>query len=192
MIKAFYSLVFILVLIIANYLNFDSNFSELDFKMSNLVCHRSAGDVTMSLEKTGIYFYSGQLKDFNYKDFYSNMSNQHIINKIFDICLDDENMFRDIYGMQLFYEFKKVNSSLSDEDLFALFERKYNTKNQIIKSTDPAYSVELFDINPVFTYSKFIEGLALVNFVILFIFGLLRALFLYIVTGNFFGKNKSS
>ncbi len=132
--------------------------------------------------------------EFNYKNFFETY-NDYYIEAIFKNCYQPTNDNIDVYAAQKVYEvWGNDRLSIKKDDRPPLTETEKQYLDELIPKIEVAYgsgktqylnySVQLFDIKPVYTYAEFIKLFLLGNFVILFISEMLRRIFYYIVLGK--------
>jgi hypothetical protein len=133
---------------------------------------------------------------FDYK-YYFTGHNDDDIKKILNACYGDSdvNLQISVYDQQkrveIVNKYGLIGKEKTKEDL-QKFNKDYNeykqkteniyTENEKAKYLD--FSVHFFDINPVFTFTRFIEYLLIGNISILLFAELLRRTFYYIITGT--------
>lgn len=189
LLKVIFGLLILVALLIYNGLIISSGVKRLDNKQTLIHCTRNDQKV-LTPKQADITLSTYQLKDgFDYKKFFEGY-NEYTIRNIFKSCYDtDTNL--DIFAIQRVYEIRgnKKNEELSQTDKDYMNSQikeittGFKTDSQKAKYLD--YSVKLFDIKPVITYTEFIKWLIIGNTIVLLFFEVLRRIFYYIVLGKF-------
>lgn len=181
--------------ILASILAFNSllvieEFKKLDNNKTLILCTLKK-EKSFTPKQIGIMLYNYDLGDkFDYKKFFENYNN-YDIQAILRNCYDETNT--DIFAIQKKYEVyeravKDNKEQLLESDIKEVQQiSDYITDSQKAEYLD--YSVKLFDIKPVYTYSEFMKYLTLGNLLILLIFEILRRVFYYIILGKIRPKN---
>ena len=129
-----------------------------------------------------------QLKDgFNYQNFFEGYNDDEI-KAILQKCYNIDTRLMDIFAFQRIYEIKGNKEELSEVDkIYLKSEIKkimegFKTNKEKSRYLD--YSVKLFDIKPVYSYTEFYKFFIIGNLIILLVFEVLRRVFYYIVLGT--------
>ena len=116
--------------------------------------------------------------------------------QIFKNCYKQANDDIDVFAAQKVYEVwgndrlmvkKEQRPPLTDSEIKYLDEIIPKIESSYINSDKAKYldySIKLFDIKPVYSYSKFIKYFVVGNILILFFFEAIRRTFYYIVLGS--------
>lgn len=132
---------------------------------------------------------------FNYKNFFEGY-NDYVIKAIFKNCYKQANDDIDVFAAQKVYEIwgndrlmvkKEQRPPLTDSEIKYLDEIIPKIENSYINSDKAKYldySIKLFDIKPIYSYSNFTKYFVTGNLLILFFFEVLRRAFYYIVLGS--------
>ena len=199
-VKVVYIIFFVFLLIIGNYIIFTEYFPSLDLSKTQIICNLknrkilNAQDINLSLYRSNFINH-----EFNYKNFYTSY-NDYKINDILDACYNDTSFSHptDIYNSQKVVEIinkyglmdkPRTEWTQNENELVAndYSDFTQKTKNIIIDSEKNKYldfSVQLFDINPVFSYTKFLLNILGFNTLIVILFEIIRRIFYYIVLGT--------
>lgn len=132
--------------------------------------------------------------EFNYKNFFEG-SDENVIKAIFKNCYKQANDDIDIFTAQKVYEVYGNDRLMVKKDerpSLTETEKKYldeiipkieaSSVNDKVKYLD--YSIKLFDIKPVYTYTESIKIFLAGNLIIVLVFEVLRRIFYYIVFGT--------
>jgi len=184
--KVFFIFVFIGVLLLANIIVFDEPVKSIDENKTLIFCNGGEKRV-ITAKDSKTYFSSNDFKEgFNYKKYFEGYNN-YAIKQILTDCYD-EFPTDDIFVVQRVYEitgFKDNRKTYKEDYLNAQIKEissGYKTDEQKAKYLD--YSTHLFDIEPHFSYWKFIITFILTNIAILVVFEILKRSFYYIALGT--------
>ena len=189
-IKVIYVLLFIVILLGYNILTFSgSSFKNVDQDKTLIICNYKDEKVFYSKEKN-IRLNNHDFKNetFDYKDFFESY-NEYKIKDILENCYDIKNSSNlDIFAIQRTYEITRTKDNKKDYDENYL-KNEINKiitgyKTDLEKASYLDYSIELFTIDPVFTYYKFLMYFFVGNLSILLLFEIIRRLFYYVVLGT--------
>lgn len=147
-------------------------------------------DKSFSPKDIGLYFSSDDLKGgFSYKDFFEGY-HDYEIREILEKCYEKELSGLDIFAIQRTYEIKNKTGDIISEADNKFFKEEINKITTGYKTTEQKskyldYSIQLFDISPVFTYRDFVLYFVFGNVAILLIFEIVKRIFYYVVLGKF-------
>lgn len=199
LLKVVFGLCFLLVLVIFNWIIISEGVKSVDNGKTTISC--TYGDKKILTPKQiGLELSNYEFKDgFNYKNFFEGY-NDYAIKTIFKNCYQPTNDDIDVFAAQKVYEVwgnDRLSIKKDERPPLTETEKKYldeiipKIENSYINSDKTKYldySVKLFDIKPVYTYSKFIKYFVVGNLLILFFFEILRRAFYYIVLGSIIPK----
>ncbi|MBU1202719.1 hypothetical protein KKH39_01610 [Patescibacteria group bacterium] len=183
LIKVIFIIVFVITISIGNYEVFQNKYNKLDLEKSTLTCNRSTGKVTYKLNELSIYYgLENSLKNYNYKTFYSEPSNEYAIENILKKCNSKFTANISIYDLQRYFDIK------NDEPLFDASNDDQKWQNRIDQeksiNSPISYTNHLFDITPVYSSENFLKSFLLTNIIIILIFVFIQRIFYYIVLGS--------
>jgi len=195
LLKVVFGLFILIVLAVFNWIIVMEGAKSVDNSKTTISC--TYGDKKiLTPQQIGIELSNYQLKDgFNYKNFFEGY-NDYAIKTIFKNCYQPTNDDIDVFAAQKVYEVwgnDRLTIKKDERPPLTEVEKKYldetipKIENSYINSDKTKYldySVKLFDIQPVFTYGKFIKYFIFGNLLILLFFEILRRAFYYIVLGS--------
>ena len=195
LLKVFFGLCAVLVLGVFNFIIMSDGIKSVDNDKTLVSC--AYGDKeTFTPKQIGVELSNYQLKDgFDYKNFFEGY-NDYAIKAIFKNCYKQANDDIDVFAAQKVYEVwgndrlmvkKEQRPPLTDSEIKYLDEIIPKIESSYINSDKAKYldySIKLFDIKPVYSYSKFIKYFVVGNILILFFFEAIRRTFYYIVLGS--------
>lgn len=195
LLKIIFGLCILVVLIVFNWIMISDGIKSVDNNKTTISC--TYGDEKILTPKQiGIELSNHELKEgFNYKIFFEGY-NDYAIKTIFKNCYQPENDDIDVFAAQKVYEVwgnDRLTTEKDDRPPLTEAEEKYldevipKIENSYINSDKTKYldySIKLFDIQPFYTYGKFIKYFAIGNLLILFLFEGLRRAFYYVVLGT--------
>lgn len=197
LIKVFFVAVFLIILIISNYLIFSGGFERVDERYTMIQCNlkdkKSFSAKNINLQLSTEDFIN---KQFNYQNFFKNYNNEYKIEDIFQGCFMDTDvtLMNDVYDQQKAIEIVNKYGLIGknkDQPQISIFEKDFSNYkqqtsnlfgNQKIKYLD--FNFEIFNIIPIFTYKELLYQLLISNFLILFIFETTKRCFYYIILGD--------
>lgn len=202
LLKVIFILVCLAVLIGFNFFVFtDIGIKNIDQNKTLIQC--SYGDkVIFSPQSVNLNFSKSDFKNgiFDYKSFFLDY-NDNKIKDIFKGCyasysFSSPTLSSDIFAIQKIYEvwgndrllIKKETRTLLSSDEIKNLDEIVPRIEKSITNTDKAnylnFSIKLFDVKPVFTYSNFLKSFFIGNFIILLIIEALKRGFYYVVLGT--------
>lgn len=195
LLKVVYGLLFLLILVVFNWIIVSDGIKSIDNNKTTISCAYGNKKVLTS-QQIGIELSNYQFRDgFNYKNFFEGY-NDYAIKTIFKNCYQPTNDDIDVFAAQKVYEVlgnDRLSIKKDDRPPLTEAEKKYldetipKIESSYINSDKTKYldySVKLFEIQPVFTYGKFLKYFIFGNLLILFLFEILRRAFYYVVLGS--------
>ena len=197
LLKVFFGLGFLIVLVGFNIIAFSSGIKSVDQDKTTVECFYGDKKV-LTAKSINLYlsnndFVNGQ---FDYKNYFEGY-NDYQIKNIFESCYQKlPGATTDVFAIQKIYEVWGKDRILTKADerapltqdeinyLDTVTKQISNTYSNTEKAKFLDFSVKLFDIKPIFTYNPFLMLFLIGNFIILFIFEAMRRIFYYIVLGN--------
>jgi len=184
--KVFYIFLFLIVIIIANFLIITQvQFFNLDKNKTKIICNWW-DNKKFSPKDEDIYIdnYDFKNRKFDYEFFFEG-GNQYTIKDILKACSGKDTDL-DIFALQRWYELGLHNNKdgfISDEQMkeINLIEKETWDSN---KGEYLDYSFHFFDIKPVFTYDTFVNYFFYTNVIIILLFEISKRVFYYIVLGT--------
>lgn len=195
LLKIVYGLLFLLILVVFNWIIVSDGIKSIDNNKTAISC--TYGDKKiLTPQQIGIELSNYQFRDgFNYKNFFEGY-NDYAIKTIFKNCYQSTNDDVDVFAAQRVYEVwgnDRLSIKKEDRPPLTEAEKKYldetipKIENSYINSDKTKYldySIKLFEIQPVYTYGKFLKYFIFGNLLILFLFEILRRAFYYVVLGS--------
>lgn len=195
LLKVVFGLCALVALVAFNGIIISEGVKNVDNDKTTISC--TYGDKKVFTPKQiGIELSNYELKDgFNYKNFFEGY-NDYAIKTIFKNCYQPTNDDIDVFAAQKVYEVygndrlaikKDERPPLTESEKKYLDETIPKIENSYINSDKAKYlnySVKLFDIQPSYTYSKFIKYFVIGNLLILIFFEIIRRAFYYVVLGS--------
>ncbi len=202
LLKVLFLLVFVAVLLVFNLVSFSSGARQLNQEKSIVQCniqhyHNTIpeGYKSFSLKDLDLFLLANT--DFtNYKDFYSDPTNEYDVKTILSKCsgVNDQSQVN-LALYQIISDVQKDDPTISDTNSAV---QKYNSEVHIAEANHATvneavsdaidrletYHSHQFDIKPVFSYFEAIKLFVWGNLVILIIFEVMRRAFYYIVLGK--------
>lgn len=157
-------------------------FENIDSDKTKISCnYKDKKTFSPSDEKISLNNNDFKNKTFDYKSYFEGYNDYNIKN-ILKVCYDKD--VDDVFAMQRWYEKGLQDKSfISDKEM-----QEIEKIESSIISSDKAkyldYSFKFFNIDPVFSYSKFIKYFLIGNIAILLLFELIRRVFYYIALGT--------
>lgn len=193
--KIIFGLCILLVLTVFNWIIISDGVKSVDNNKTTISC--TYGDKKiLTPEQIGIELSNYEFRDgFNYKNFFEGY-NDYAIKTIFKNCYQPTNDDIDVFAAQKVYEVwgnDRLSIKKDERPPLTETEKKYldeiipKIENSYINSDKAKYldySVKLFDVQPSYTYNKFIKYFVIGNLLILFLFEGLRRSFYYVVLGS--------
>lgn len=188
LIKVIYTVLFITIFIIYNYIISINGIREIDTEKTVITCNQN-NYKKMILEKIGIYLSPQELKNYNYENFFK--ENNYKVQTIIGTCDKGEPytvegrtfISKGIVSADDVYRFQAMGDS--KEKLDALPFSSWIEFNTTDWEKYITYKTHLYEIEPSFSYSKFIYNFVLGNLIILISYILLQGIFYYVIIGNF-------
>lgn len=195
LLKVVFGLLILIVIAIFNWVIMSDGIKSIDNNKTTITC--TYGDKkVLTPQQIGIELSNYQFRDgFNYKNFFEGY-NDYAIKTIFRNCYQPANDDIDVFAAQKVYEVwgnDRLSIKKDDRPPLAEAEKKYldetipKIESSYINSDKTKYldySVKLFEIQPVYTYGKFIKYFIFGNLLILFLLEILRRAFYYVVLGS--------
>lgn len=196
LIKVIFVFLFAIILLIANGLIFSGeDFKQVSLGETRISCTYGDKEEFTAIEGGLYLLYSDTFLNgaFDYKYFFEKPFNEHNINRILNKCYPQQYSSFDVFEMQKVAEVTGDNilkmrkderpvEFISDTDMEKINKTRTAYGSDKLKYLD--FSVQLFNISPVFTYYPFIKVFLLTNTIILVIFEIFRRAFYYITLGS--------
>ncbi len=193
--KVIFVLCILLVITIFNWIIIREGVKSIDNNKTTISC--TYGDKKiLTPEQIALELSNYEFKDgFNYKNFFEGY-NDFAIKTIFKNCYQPTNDDVDVFAAQKVYEvWGNDRLAIKKDERPPLTETEKKYLDEVIPKIEKSYinsdkakyldySVKLFDIQPSYTYSKFIKYFVIGNLIILLFFEFLRRAFYYIVLGS--------
>lgn len=187
--KVLYILIFFLLLAGYNLFVFSSGLQNVDGSKTRIFCNYK-DKVTFTPKEKNIQLDKADFRNgvFNYKNFFEDY-NDYVIKDILDNCYDFQNISNlDVFAIQRTYEITGTNDNKKDyEESYLKSEIEKITsgyKSTSEKASFLDFSVELFSIKPVYSYSQFLTYFFVGNASILLLFEVIKRIFYYISLGS--------
>jgi hypothetical protein len=189
LLKVVYLIALVGVVLASNGVLVDEGVSRLDRDKTFIYCN--GGEKRLSAKQADVslngYDFS---RGFNYKEYYNSYSNSFSITGILMACYNIPPTL-DIFLTQRVAEIKGVGNNKREYD-----EKYFNEQIELMKKSPISksyldYSIELFNIEPVYSYSQFIKLFLVINLSILALFDFLRRVFYYVFLGTIKPSKKS-
>lgn len=195
LLKIIFGLCILLILIAFNWIIIIDGAKSVDNNKTTISC--TYGDKkVLTPQQIGVELSNYQFRDgFNYKNFFEGY-NDYAIKTIFKNCYQPTNDDIDVFAAQKVYEvWGNDRLSIKKDDRPPLTEAEKKYLDETIPKIESSYlnsdktkyldyGVKLFEIQPVYTYGKFIKYFIFGNLLILFLFEILRRAFYYVVLGS--------
>lgn len=195
LLKIIFGLCILLVLIAFNWIIIIDGAKSVDNNKTTISC--TYGDKKfLTPQQIGIELSNYQFRGgFNYKNFFEGY-NDYAIKTIFKNCYQPTSDDIDVFAAQKVYEVwgnDRLSIKKDDRPPLTEAEKKYldetipKIESSYINSDKTKYldySVKLFEIQPIYTYGKFLKYFIFGNLLILFLFEILRRAFYYVVLGS--------
>lgn len=188
-IKVIYILFFVISLIGLNLGNYFGNgIKKVDLEKTKIQC--SFQDRKIFTPKNIYLNFSLDVDDFvnekfDYEHFFRGYYNEYKIKDILERCYTSEIDGFDVFVLQRYYEITGVEEEKKEytqeylDNEIQKIESGYKTNNEKIDLLD--FSIKLFDIKPIFSYSYFITFFIIGNLSIILFFELIKRTFYYVV-----------
>lgn len=171
--KVIFCVLFSLIILIFNGVIIKLGIKRLDNDKTIINCTQQDKKI-LSPQKIGVLFSSDEFKDgFNYEKYIYNY-NDYNLKQILNSCYNPQN------GGDFVDAIKNEYGKIDKNDFVGPVRKKL-----IEKYGEPVdFSVDVFDIKPIFTYAGFIKYFFIGNLSIFLCFEIIRRMFYYVISGT--------